>query len=264
VLGRPIAHSLSPVLHTAAFAALGLPWAYEAIDCGESELARTLADRPDWAGFSLTMPLKRVGFEVATQHRPRAEAVGAANTLLPGPDGWIADNTDVAGILGAIADSKLTPASATVLGAGGTAQAAVAALAELGLHQCAVLVRDPRRTEALRETAERVGLEIRVAALADESDDLGADLVISTLPAGAADSLAGAGWHAAQAMLDVVYVPWPTPLASAVERAGGAVLSGASMLLHQAMAQVELMTGFSAPADAMRSALRAVAGPGAV
>src|SRR4051812_41468849 len=101
VLGRPIAHSLSPVLHRAAYAALGLDWTYEPIDCGVAELPAVLADRADWAGFSATMPLKHALLDIAAETRPTAELVGAANTLLAGPDGWIADNTDVRGVLGA-------------------------------------------------------------------------------------------------------------------------------------------------------------------
>jgi shikimate dehydrogenase len=264
VLGRPIAHSLSPALHNAAYVALGLPWSYEAIDCGAAELERTLATRPDWAGFSLTMPLKRVGFDLAVERAPRAVTVGAANTLLPGPDGWVADNTDVAGILGALADAGVLPGSATILGAGGTAQAVVAALAELGLSACTVLVRDVTRTTELRRTAEAAGIAITVAVLTVDAASLGAELVLSTLPAGAADPLAAFPWRPGQAVLDVIYAPWPTPLAAAVRQGAGTVLSGASMLLHQAAAQVVLMTGRPAPADAMRAALRAVAGPDAV
>ena len=93
VLGRPIAHSLSPVLHRAAYAELGLDWTYTAIDCGVDELPGVLAERADWAGFSCTMPLKRALLTIADEIRPVARAVRAANTLLPRPDGgWIADD----------------------------------------------------------------------------------------------------------------------------------------------------------------------------
>src|SRR4051794_29059156 len=142
VLGRPIAHSLSPVLHRAAYAALDLAWTYEAIDCGVAELPAVLAERADWAGFSATMPLKHALLDVAAQVRPAAVAVGAANTLLPGPDGWIADNTDVHGIVAALTEQGVRPSSVCVLGAGGTAQAAVVALNEAGVARCGLLVRD--------------------------------------------------------------------------------------------------------------------------
>ncbi|HVU91070.1 MAG TPA: hypothetical protein VHC23_02480, partial [Jatrophihabitans sp.] len=132
VLGRPVAHSMSPVLHRAAYAELGLTgWTYEAIDCGPQDLPRVLAERADWAGFSATMPLKHAVLDVAAQVRPIAATVGSANTLLRGPDGWIADNTDVAGIVAALAEHSVAPSSVTVLGAGGTAQAMLAALLAL-------------------------------------------------------------------------------------------------------------------------------------
>src|ERR1700760_1272993 len=134
VLGRPIAHSLSPLLHRAAYAALGLDWTYDAIDCGVEDVREVLAARADWAGFSCTMPLKRVVLEVAAEVRPLAAAVGAGNTLLPVAGGWAVDNTDVVGVTGALGAAHPAFDDATVLGAGGTAQAVVVALAELGLR----------------------------------------------------------------------------------------------------------------------------------
>jgi shikimate dehydrogenase len=254
VLGRPVTHSLSPVLHRAAYGALGLDWDFDAIETGVADLAGLLASSgPEWAGFACTMPLKRVALELADSVSARASTVGAANTLLPRSAGWSADNTDVAGILAALGEASVRPATATVLGAGGTAQAAVVALAELGLGRCSVLVRDGSRAAEVIRTAERAGIEVEVGAL----DDAAGDLVISTLPAGAADALAARSWRAGQALLDVVYSPWPTPLAVAVAAAGGTVVSGALMLLHQAARQVELMTGRAAPVDAMRAALLA-------
>lgn len=261
VLGRPITHSLSPVLHTAAYSALGLDWAYEAIDCGADDLPAVLAQRGDWAGFSCTMPVKHAALAVAREVRPLAAAVGAANTLLPHPDGgWTADNTDVAGIVAALREHDVAPEAVCLLGAGGTAQAAVAALAELGVARCAVLVRDPARTADLRATAQRLGVGLDVGLLGAGAAPLAqADLVISTLPRGAADGLVGGPWRAGRALLDVVYDPWPTPLAAAVAAAGGTVVSGGLMLLHQAARQVELMTGRPAPVERMRAALRAAA-----
>lgn len=261
VLGRPISHSLSPVLHRAAYADLGLDWHYDAIECGVDELADTLVERADWAGFSATMPLKRALLDVAAEVHPIAAAVGAANTLLPGALGWIADNTDVAGIVAALTEYAVAPTSATILGAGGTAQAVVGALAALGVERCSVLVRDRARTAALQATAERFGLSIVLADLDATARALEADLVVSTLPAGAADPLAARSWSRGQAVLDVVYAPWPTSLAAAAARGGATVVSGALMLLHQAAVQVALMTGAEAPVDAMRAAL-ATAVPG--
>jgi shikimate dehydrogenase len=259
VLGRPIAHSLSPVLHRAAYAELGLDWTYEAIDCGVDTLAAVLDERTDWAGFSATMPLKEALLDVAAEVRPLAAEVGAANTLLPGAGGWIADNTDVPGIVAALTEHAVAPDSVTILGAGGTALAALAALRALGVDRCRVLVRDESRGGALLAGAARLGVDVALGALDRRSDALGAQLVVSTLPPGAADPLSVRVWSAEQAVLDVVYVPWPTPLAAAAAAAGATVVSGALMLLHQAAEQVRLMTGHDAPLDAMRAALRAAA-----
>ncbi len=256
MLGRPIAHSLSPTLHRAAYLALGLDWTYEAIDCGVGELAGVLAKRSDWAGFSCTMPLKRAVLDIAAEASALARAVGAANTLLPRPGGgWIADNTDVAGIVRTVRGAGF--ASVTVLGAGGTAQAAVAALPALGVTRCSVLVRDVARTGEVRRTAEAMGVTLGIGEQRGDAAALDADLIVSTLPREAADPLALRRWRPDQVVLDVVYDPWPTRLAASVEHAGARVLSGAAMLLHQAEVQVELMTGRAAPADAMRAALHA-------
>jgi shikimate dehydrogenase len=252
VLGCPIGHSLSPVLHTAAYAALGLDdWHYTAHECTEDALP-VFVDGLDasWAGLSLTMPLKRVALDVATEVSPLAAAIGAANTLLLAGRRY-ADNTDVAGIVGAIGPVR---GRAVVLGAGGTAQAVLAALRELGIGQVDVLVRDLARAAELRATAERLGVTPAIhASLAAPAPFVeGADVVISTLPEGAADHVVCRG---AGTVLDVVYAPWPTRFAAQAD--GARVVSGMEMLLHQAVAQVELMTGRPGPLEAMRSALDA-------
>lgn len=255
VLGRPVGHSVSPVLHAAAYAHLGLDWAYTAVDCGEAELPGLLAGLgPEWAGLSLTMPLKRAALAAADEVDPLAAAVGAANTLVLG-DRRTAYNTDVAGIVAALREAAPPrpgwPGSAVVLGAGATAQAALAALAELGVTEPTVLVRDPARTGDLRAAADRLGVRPDVrAGLPGPVPP--ADLVVSTLPPGAADTLDPPG----TVLLDVVYSPWPTPLAGAARARGATVVSGLAMLLHQAAAQVRLMTGREPPVEAMRAALR--------
>ena len=257
VLGRPVVHSLSPALHNAAYEALGLPWRYAAIDCGVAELPGVLAAAgPDWAGFSCTMPLKRAALDLAAAAGERAVRAGAANTLLPlGSGSWRADNTDVAGILAALAEHDVSPSSVALLGAGGTASAALVALRELGVASCVVLVRDPARTGQLGLTAERSGMRIDVRRL-DLVDVIHSiDLIISTLPPGAADPLAAWPWPRGVTLLDVVYEPWPTALAEAIGRSGGRSIGGHLMLLHQAAEQVRLMTNRPAPVAAMRTAL---------
>ena len=258
VLGSPVAHSLSPVLHNAAYAALGLTdWSYGLHECREPELAGFVDGLgPEWAGLSLTMPLKRVTLDVADEVDELAGAIGAANTLvLTGRR--TAYNTDVVGIGATLGDVS---GRAVVLGAGGTAQSALASLREAGIDDVTVLVRDLARTPELRDTAERLGVAPRiVAALADpvsaSAELVGADVVISTLPPGGADPLVPPG--AGAVVLDVVYAPWPTPFAAAALTAGAGVRSGLEMLLHQAVAQVELMTGKPGPVAAMRTALDA-------
>jgi shikimate dehydrogenase len=251
VLGMPVRHSLSPVLHNAAYAALGLHgWEYEAHECVEVGLAGFVAGlAPDWAGLSLTMPLKRVALDVADRVAPAAAAIGAANTLVRRGGLWEAHNTDVAGIVAAL--GPFAGARAVVLGAGGTAQAALAALTELGVEDVTVLVRSAARAGELRTAAERLGARPVVREGLHGLE--GADVVVSTLPAGASDAVAGV--RAGATVLDVVYAPWPTPFASAAEAAGARVVSGLEMLLHQAVAQVELMTGRPGPVGAMRVAL---------
>jgi shikimate dehydrogenase len=264
VLGSPVAHSLSPALHTAAYAALGLhDWSYERCECDEAALPRLVAglDR-EWAGLSLTMPLKRVALEVADDVSPLATATGAANTLVQRDGRWSAHNTDVAGLVAALRGAGVgapgTTKRAVVLGAGGTAQASLAALRELGVPEVDVLVRSVERSGELRAAADRLGVSPTVSAtLADPASATGAitgaDVVISTLPSGAADALAGAGQGTV--VLDVVYAPWPTRFAATAAAGGAEVVSGLEMLLHQAVAQVELMTGRPGPVAEMRGAL---------
>jgi shikimate dehydrogenase len=258
VLGKPIGHSLSPTLHQAAYRALGLTdWTYEAIECAEDELADLLArSAPEVVGYSCTMPLKRAVLRVADVVSEQARAIGAGNTLLRVEERWLADNTDWLGMRNALFEKGVsTSGSVAILGAGGTAQAALAALTEAA--QITVLVRDPARTADLMATAERLEVAVSVSSLDDEQALIEADLLISTLPPGAADVFADHAWHSGHALLDVVYDRWPTRFASSVDDAGGTVVSGAAMLLHQAARQVELMTGGAAPIPAMRAALLA-------
>ena len=216
---------------------------------------------PEWAGLSLTMPLKRVALEVADDVAPDAAAIGAANTLVRREAGWFAANTDVAGIVETLREVGVHEVrQAVVLGAGGTAQAALAALRRLGENAPTVLVRDPARAGALEATAERLGMRPRVIGGFPGVELPPADVVISTLPAGAADPLAAVTWDPSTVVLDVIYAPWPTALAAAAADAGCRVAGGLEVLLHQAVEQVELMTGLPGPTAAMRRALAEAAG----
>ena len=263
VLGSPVAHSLSPVLHRAAYAELGLDdWVYEAVECDEAALADFVTSRgPEWAGLSLTMPLKRTVLPLLDHVDPVAAITGGANTVVFRPDGRYGYNTDVRGIIDALTEAGATPGPAgpgavTIVGAGATACSALAAFAELGAPGADVVVRDPSRAAGLLTAAERLNLRVRLLPFSELSTDR-SDLLISTVPAGAADGYAEriqVTGRAPAVVLDVVYAPWPTQLAMAAEAAGAVVVSGFAMLLHQAAGQVELLAGKSAPLNAMRAA----------
>jgi shikimate-5-dehydrogenase len=261
VLGKPVGHSRSPALHNAGYAAAGLAgWQYTKIECAEAELADLVAGLgPDWAGLSLTMPLKEVALTVAAAVDPFAAALGAANTLVRREHGWHAYNTDAPGMVRALQEVGVAKADTlAVLGAGGTARAAIGAAAGLGAR-VTVYARRPAAIDELRPVAEALHVRLDGAPWSAASECAGADVVISTLPGGAADELAAVAWPAGTAgdtvLFDVVYDPWPTPLAAAARTAGCRIVSGLDLLLWQAVHQFELFTGASAPVGAMRAAL---------
>lgn len=263
VLGTPIAHSLSPVIHNAGYAAAGLTgWSYTRIECAAAELPDVVAGLgPEWAGLSVTMPGKEAALAVADEVSPVAAAVGAANTLVRRPDGsWYADNTDVVGMVEVLTDAGVRPgATVTVLGAGGTARAAVAAAGRLGARAVTVVARRPAAVEELRPVARAVDVPMHAAAWdEDAATHLGAEVVISTVPKGVADPLAvAADWRPGTVLFDALYDPWPTPLAASAEAAGCRIVSGLDLLLAQAVGQFEHFTGVAAPRAAMAAALAA-------
>lgn len=267
VLGSPVAHSRSPQLHLAAYRALGLhDWTYERIECGAEELPVVVGGfGPQWVGVSVTKPGKFAALRFADEHTPRAEQVGSANTLVRTPRGWRADNTDIDGVAGALGPvAGLVSGRALVCGSGGTAPAAVVALAQLGVAGITVVARNPDKAARLVDLGTRVGAPVRFCGLDSEgqADRLteevaAAQVLVSTIPADVASRYAGT-FAAIPVLLDAVYDPWPTPLAAAVAAAGGRVISGVQMLLHQAFAQVEQFTGLPAPREAMTCALEAL------
>jgi shikimate dehydrogenase len=275
VLGHPIAHSLSPALHGAAYAALGLDgWTYEALNVTASDLPDVVG-RLDgtWAGLSLTMPLKTAVLPLLDHVEPLAAVVGAVNTVLVQPAGsgvvLTGANTDVHGLVSALREGLAAGAAvrtAVVLGAGATACSTLAALAELGVPDPVVLVRSPARAGALLRAAHRMGVHPRLQPLRGAPEAMvRADVVVATLPPGAGDDLAGpvaelAGGGAGReqglgVLLDVAYDPRRSRLAHAWAAAGGTAVDGERMLLHQAAEQVRLMTGRPAPLAAMDEAL---------
>lgn len=258
VLGKPIAHSLSPALHRAAYASLGLDWSYEAIEVDEAGLAAFLESLDDsWAGLSLTMPLKEEAARLLVDVEPTARALRSVNTVLPGPTGWRGANTDVYGMTQALAHAGVgeSPAGAVVLGAGATARSAVAALSELGVPHVTVCARRAEAAAEVADLARDLGLVARVADLAPDADLIRLPIVISTLPGDAAADWAALAPSAEGVLLDASYHPWPTPLAASW--GSGAVASGRDMLLWQAVEQVRLMTGREPSVEAMSAALPA-------
>jgi shikimate dehydrogenase len=260
VLGSPVAHSLSPALHRAAYQALGLAsWTYDAIECDEARLPEVLDGcGPEWAGLSLTMPLKRAVLPLLDSTEPLAADVGGANTVIFAAGARHGYNTDVPGMITALAAAGLSSAgSVLILGAGATACSALAAVRGLGASEATVAVRDPARAGDLLAAAGRLGMTVRLAGPAQDPPGGSWHLLISTIPAGAADTHAERIRHGdlvPGAVLDVVYHPWPTQLSAAAEETGAAVISGFELLLHQAARQVELMTARIAPVAAMRRA----------
>ena len=249
----------------AGYAAAGLSgWSYRAVECAEIDLPALVEGLgPEWAGLSLTMPLKEVALGVADRSSPVAAAIGAANTLVRRPDGsWYADNTDVPGMVRVLREAGVADGPrVTVLGAGGTARAALAAAAALASPLVTVVARRPEAIDALRPVAAAVDVPMDAAGWDDAAAALDTDVVVSTVPKGVADPLAESSpWRAGGVVFDALYDPWPTPLAAAAAAAGARVVSGLDLLLAQAIGQFEQFTGVSpAPETAMRHALREAA-----
>lgn len=259
VLGSPIAHSLSPRLHSAAYRALGLTgWTYDRYDVTEDALPSFL-DRLSgpWAGLSLTMPLKRAVIPLLDQVSGTAAAIEAVNTVVFTDDGRrLGDNTDVPGIVAALRERGVERIpGAALLGAGATASSALAAIAPLCDGEITVYVTRPARAAEMHRAAARLGVEITTAEWSEAAGALEAPLVIATTPAGATDALAAAVPDRPGLLFDVLYDPWPTRLAAAWERRGGQLIGGLDLLVHQAVLQVQQMTGVDqAPLEAMRRA----------
>lgn len=259
VLGSPIAHSLSPVLHRAAYAELGLgDWSYGRFDVNEAALPGFVEGLDSsWAGLSLTMPLKRAIIPLLDSVSETAASVEAVNTVVLTDDGRrTGDNTDIPGMIAALRERGVEKAeSAAVLGAGATASSALAALSQICTGPVTAYVRSRRRGDEMRGWGERLGVDVHIADWAEAEQALHAPLIIATTPAGATDGLVEVVPRSPGTLFDVLYEPWPTGLASAWGSRGGAVVGGLDLLVHQAVLQVEQMTGRSpAPLAAMRQA----------
>ena len=257
VLGSPIAHSLSPVLHNAAYRALGLTdWHYDGVEVGSDAFVAHIAGLDAaWRGLSLTMPLKEVAFEVATRASEVARTTGAINTLVRSVDGWAGDNTDVHGIVQALREVGVgSVRSAVIVGSGATARSAAAAAARLGACEVTFMVRAAARPSTVA-AAQDLGLQVRQAPLGLWPSYV--ELVVNTTPPEATAELSTRLPDGGGVLLDVVYGSGVTALMTIARDKGYAVVSGTEMLLHQAGEQVRLMTGEPPPLEAMRRALAA-------
>ena len=267
VLGHPIAHSLSPALHRAAYDFLGEQnLGYDRRDTLPDDLPEIMhgvrhpkgtEDAPYIAGLSVTMPLKTAVIKYCDELSETARVTGAVNTVYPRGEKVLGDNTDVIGIVNALLHAGLEPEplkdSAAIVGGGATAISALTALHQLGYRRASVYARSLHKLGSVQEAADRLGVQLEQVSLAELPQNLaerGHHPVISTLPARAADEwasqlsgLKGASATHRPVLLDVAYNPWPSVLASAWEANGGTVVSGLEMLLYQAVEQVLLFTG---------------------
>lgn len=262
VLGSPIEHSLSPAIHTAAYAHLGLDWTYGRYEVVGEDLPDFVEELDDsWRGLSCTMPLKHA---VVALGRPDdiVTLLGVGNTVVF--DGHPSDpsttrvrNTDVLGLEAALRSAGADGAqSAIVVGNGATARSALAAVARLGVTTLTVLARDVRKTEILADLGDRLGVSVDHLSLGSEVPS--SDIALSTIPAEAQLHVAEAVASAAPIVFDAVYDPWPTPLGRAVtETGGGVLLSGLDLLAWQALYQVELFTDRTLPVSVLLEAAHA-------
>jgi shikimate dehydrogenase len=250
VLGSPIGHSRSPALHRAAYGALGLDWDYRAVDVTEDGLAAFLASRgAEWRGLSLTMPLKRTVLPLLDRGDELTKLTGGANTVLfdeeRGSRVLRGFNTDVYGVVAAFRDAGVERMdSVRVLGSGATAASVLVAVSRLGARRVDVSARTPARAVWLQALGAAIGVDIRVASLDSVRAHPVPDAVVNTIPGGADAVVAFAESVMARAILfEVAYDPWPTQLAASWLAAGGRVISGVEMLVHQALIQVRVFVG---------------------
>lgn len=250
VLGSPIAHSRSPLLHRTAYAVLGLPWSYDAVEVASDELAGFVESlAPPWRGLSLTMPLKETVLPMLDSVDAVARSTGAVNTVLvtfaDGRRRLDGFNTDVHGIRESLVRAGVSSTRRTlVIGGGATARSAVVAAAQLGAEHVDIVLRSPAKAADVVESARAAGLSSSVIALHDHASvvALEPDLTISTLPGGvsAATNFEHAASVTSSTLLDVAYHPWPSELATLWQAAARPTVPGLAMLAHQAVAQLRI------------------------
>ena len=242
VLGSPIAHSLSPVLHRAAYSVLGLDWSYDAVEVGRDELSEFVSSRDaSWRGLSLTMPLKRDILSMLGEISELARETGSANTVMFDQGVLRGFNTDVYGLTEGFArHGRHSLSSVLILGGGATAASALVATARIGAKTVFVGVRSTERATPLIDVGRAQGIDVQLRSLDQLVQiDEALDAVVSTLPNGAAASIVlDPDTVRTAALFDVAYSPWPTPLAASWT--GEEVIGGLEMLVLQALAQVRI------------------------
>ncbi len=248
-------------MHRAAYAALGLDWSYAAFEVEEGELTEFVSEHAGWNGFSVTAPLKREAAALAAGCDPIVTALGVANTLVRRDGAWFAANTDVPGAISALRGVGVTQLSSVrIVGAGATAVSVALSAKRLGAHRIELRVRDTARGAATARVIEALGLTTTVVPLrVDVTESV--DLLVSTVPG---DGFAGREHEfvgSAETVFDAVYDPWPTDLMVSAQRDGTALVTGLDLLAHQAVLQVELMTGEAVdPQHLLGAATAALAG----
>ena len=258
VIGYPIRHSISPVIHNAAFRALDLDWVFTAFEVAPGRAAAAAEGARDLglAGLSVTMPHKADVVRALDRLTPTAETLGAVNTVLrQGSRQLVGDNTDGAGFLDALrTDEGFDPADrrCLVVGAGGAARAVVLALAGAGAREIVVANRTPSRA------SEAAALAPGVARAGSTEEADGAELIVNATPQGMAGDLSlpvrASALGPGQLVVDLVYHPTLTPLIDAARQRGAAAANGLGMLIHQAAHAFRLWTGEDPPLEVMSAA----------
>ena len=286
VLGNPVRHSLSPAMHNAALAELGLNWVYLALPAPPERLEQVLdgLEAVGCRGLNVTIPHKQAVVSLVAELSPLARRLGAVNTMVPRADGgWFGTNTDVEGFLAPLRSGPFGPWTgkrALVLGCGGSALAVVAGLVELGLESIQVAARQPAALEACLATGAGWSEPCRLEGLAwggSLAQALaGADLVVNTTPVGMASltdpaaalrcPLTAPELEALQPqtlVYDLIYTPRPSQLLRQAAARGCPSLDGLEMLVQQGAAALRHWSGLSEiPVEAMRQAALAELGCG--
>jgi shikimate dehydrogenase len=258
-MGWPVTHSLSPVIHNAAFLALGMDWAYVPLPVPPGALDRALPGLGSLGlvGANVTMPHKGTCAELIEDLSEDARRLRAVNTVMVDGQGLSGHNTDAPGFERFLRDDAgFDPAgrAATLFGAGGAARACALALARGGLERLTVAAREPDRAAPLRDTLSAVGTELTVVPFG-RATEVRADLVVNATPVGGSgERLPVPPLGPEVLVVDLLYRPSLTPLLAEARAAGAAAFGGLGLLLHQAALSFELWTGQPPPLDVMSAA----------